>query len=638
MSEKDNTMVLNYETEIAAKEVAMDTGKYKKMADTSSNHSRNQVLSQVETVSFNYEKYVHQSQDFLFKEAVSKYNAFNYEEALSLFRTAFDEGNVFAAAHVGIMYIYGEGCNRDYKEALEWFERGYRHGCPLATAWYSDCYRFGYGVEKNKDYAEKLYQATEVALREMCNVEDTAALYFLGFNLITGAGDAAEGVKLLETAVYRGDVHSTIQLAECYLNGCGVSTNAHQAVCLLTQIPMTNNSKHYYLLGRCYYYGEGIERDYVKAFQQFEKSANLGFGKAKYYLGNCYKDGQGVEKNLQKAIRWYTDAAENNQNAVAALQLAFLYRYGQGVTQDVTKAIKYEIIAAKGDITKAQITVAKEYIYGNNIEKNYASAQMWLEKAAVKGDAEAQLLLGRFYASDFGYKNYQKAFEWIKESAAQGFAEAEHIIGDCCRDGFCVQKDLVFANHWYEMAARKEYPKAMYEFGFSCINGRGMSKDVERGIRYLSAAAEKNIAEACALLAESYKSGIENYNGQNRYTNLSKARVYAQRLVELTDDAKSQYLFASILQELGNGDEAKKWYLCAVDKDYEEAKLALSRMYILEGVNYSDAVSMLKKIAFNKNGEAQYLLAYCLEHGYGCAKDKKQAKALYSAAQANGYL
>lgn len=60
-------------------------------------------------------------------------------------------------------------------------------------------------------------------------------------------------------------------------------------------------------------------------------------------------------------------------------------------------------------------------------------------------------------------------------------------------------------------------------------------------------------------------------------------------------------------------------------------------MYILEGVNYSDAVSMLKTMSSKKNGEAQYFLAYCLENGYGCEKDKKQAKALYSSAQANGY-
>lgn len=95
-----------------------------------------------------------------------------------------------------------------------------------------------------------------------------------------------------------------------------------------------------------------------------------------------------------------------------------------------------------------------------------------------------------------------------------------------------------------------------------------------------------------------------------------------------------------IMQALGNTVEAKTWYQSSVNKGSDLARLALSKIYILEGVNYSDAVSMLNTISSkssNKNGEVQYLLAYCLENGYGCEKDKKRAKALYSSAQANGY-
>lgn len=91
------------------------------------------------------------------------------------------------------------------------------------------------------------------------------------------------------------------------------------------------------------------------------------------------------------------------------------------------------------------------------------------------------------------------------------------------------------------------------------------------------------------------------------------------------------------MQMEGNTVEAKNWYQSAINKGSELAKVALSKIYILEGNNYFEAVSMLNTISDKKNGEAQYLLAYCLENGYGCEKDKKRAKALYSSAQANGY-
>lgn len=589
-------------------------------------------------VYFDYEKYVQQSQDFLFKEAVKQYNAFNFNEALNSFLAAHDDGNIFAAAHLGTMYFWGEGCNKDYGAAVEWFARGYQYGCPLAAAWYSECYRFGYGVEKNEDYAEKLYKATETALREMCNVEDTAALYFLGFNLVMSTDSKPEGIRLLETAEFRGDAGSSIQLAECYLNGWGVSKNAHQAVYLLTQHPAPNSKKYHYLLGRCYYHGEGVGQDYIKAFEHFEKSAHLGYGKAKDHLADCYRTGQGVEKNIQEAVKWYTDAVDNDKMATAAFRLGFMYRFGEGVPKDAKKAIEYYLIAAEGGLTYPQRIVAQEYIYGGTIEKNYAAAQMWLEKAATKGDAEAQLILGRFYASDFGYKDYQKAFKWIKKSAEQGVAEAEHTMGDCYREGFCVNKDVVIANHWYEKAAKQEYPKAMYECGVSYINGRGVFRNIHEGINYLKAAADKDVPEACETLAKLFKSGFEGSDEQISVINLSDAQIYATKLVEIVNNGEAQCLLASILQEMGNATEAKEWYQKAVDNGNKSAKLALSKMYIYEGVNYSKAIEWLETIASSKNGEAQFFLAYCLENGFGCPKDKKRAKALYNLAKANGYF
>ena len=46
---------------------------------------------------------------------------------------------------------------------------------------------------------------------------------------------------------------------------------------------------------------------------------------------------------------------------------------------------------------------------------------------------------------------------------------------------------------------------------------------------------------------------------------------------------------------------------------------------------------MLSKLISEKNGEAQYLYAQCLENGYGCTKDKREAKKYYQLAQSNGY-
>lgn len=599
-----------------------------------------ELESSISPVAFDYNKYILQSQDYLFKKALSQYNSYNYEEAMSLFISAQEDGNVYAAAHIGIMYYYGEGCNKDKQKAFEYFETGYKAGCPLAAAWYAECYRMGHGVTKNKDYATKLFKANEAALKELCSAEDVSALYFLGYNLIMGVGcevDEIEGVNLLKKAVFKGDIRSAVQLAECYINGWGVAEDANKAIDLLTKYPAPKSTKYNFLLGKAYYYGNGVEKDYTKAFSYFEQAAKLGFGKAKDYLGDCYYYGQGIEKDLYEAARWYKDAADNNGTASAAHSLAFMYMNGEGVPENEKKAIDYFMIAAEGGIVQAQRIISQEYISGNILDRDYEAARVWMEKAANTGDVQAQMILGRYYVSDFGYNDDQKAFEWFEKAAEQGGAEAEYTVGGCYIHEIYVKKDPVIANQWFKKAAQKEHPKAMYELGVSYIDGRGISKDTEKGIQFLTAAAEKNSTDACELLAKLYKSGIKNYNGQSSYINLTDALLYAKKLVELTDNAEAQYLLASILQELGNSGEAKTWYQNAVDNGSQSAKLALSKMYILEGVNYSDAVSMLETISSKKNGEAQYLLAYCLENGYGCEKNKKQAKTLYGAAKANGY-
>ena len=103
------------------------------------------------------------------------------------------------------------------------------------------------------------------------------------------------------------------------------------------------------------------------------------------------------------------------------------------------------------------------------------------------------------------------------------------------------------------------------------------------------------------------------------------------------DNCEYQCLLANILNRLGNIKESEEWYKKALANGSESVKLDLSRMYITEGINYSQAVSMLESFSNKENGEAQYLLAYCLENGYGCNRDKKRAKNLYDCSKINGY-
>ena len=567
-------------------------------------------------VAFDCDMYTLQSQDPVFQQGLKKYTASDFEDAYQFFEAAAVSGNIFAHAHLGIMLHYGEGCSQSDELAIKEFREGAKAGCPLAASWLAECYRMGYGVEKNTKHGDELLAKNLDALKEMCEAEDVAALYFLGFNFIMGIGvdeDEVEGVRLLKIATSKGDKSSAVQLAQCYLNGWGIDADAKKAVQLLLHHPLNRSKKYHFLLALCYFEGNGIEKDLKKAFEGFKKAAELGHGKAKDYLGDCYYYGYGVPADYYKAAKWYKDAADNHSNGDAAHSLACMYSNGEGVTKDTQAAIKYFLLAAE------------------------------------KGDAVAQLHLGSYYNSGLGFDDENESFRWFSAAANQGNAEAEYVVGLSYQRGFGTERNQELANKWFQSALKHGCMSAAYELGISYLNGWGTEIDTEEGIRLLKMAADSEIQEnaerkeACRELASRYYDGIRNFHGAETYVNLLEAKKYAAAAAENEKDGEAQFLMADMLMhnpDEGPGDreEAIEWYRKAAGNGHLRAMLELSELYMIRNRNKSDTIDMLTEILERQNNaKAQYLYALCLEKGFGCKKDKKAAKDYFLLAEKNGY-
>ena len=84
--------------------------------------------------------------------------------------------------------------------------------------------------------------------------------------------------------------------------------------------------------------------------------------------------------------------------------------------------------------------------------------------AAEKGDAEAQLNLGRcYYNGDGVTKDLEKAAYWCRKAAEQGHAKAQFNLGWCYEKGEGVPKDLEKAAYWYQKAAEQGRKEAQEE-------------------------------------------------------------------------------------------------------------------------------------------------------------------------------
>ena len=96
-----------------------------------------------------------------------------------------------------------------------------------------------------------------------------------------------------------------------------------------------------------------------------------------------------------------------------------------------------------------------------------------LRDLAEKGQPQAQTDLGLLYAKGFGVeKDYATAMQWFQRAAGQGSPRAQYYIGMMYERGYGVPRSYDTALDWYRRAAAKDFPLA--EIAMARFYGRGL--------------------------------------------------------------------------------------------------------------------------------------------------------------------
>ncbi len=180
-----------------------------------------------------------------------------------------EAGNPKAMYNVGQCYRRGDGVDKDYKQAFDWFEKAAKKGDADAMFNVGVYYLQGNGVEKDDSKAFIWFKksANEGHAKAMCNV----------------------GV--------------------CYLQGDGVAKDDSKAFNWFKKAADKKHADAMYMLGLCYLRSDGGKKqDKKHTFEWFEKAANAGHADAMYNVGVCYRQGYGVEKDYQQAFQYWYDA------------------------------------------------------------------------------------------------------------------------------------------------------------------------------------------------------------------------------------------------------------------------------------------------------------------------------------------
>ncbi|MGN0954237.1 tetratricopeptide repeat protein [Dialister sp.] len=347
----------------------------------------------------------------------------DFEKLVKKLRKMAEEGNTFAMMELGLIYEHGHHKKADLKKALAWYEKAASLGHVDAMVragwiWENDsfaerdehkaftlylksaameygngefqlgcCFRDGIGTERD---IRKAVTCFEKASAHGSREADTAL-----WDIYTAEGlkdeeghtlyDPEKGFSHLRLAAQRGDEEALMGLGSSYFRGTGTEVNLEKAEQCFQKAWAAGNTMAGTMLGILYVYGYGSPDDEVKGTSYLKQAAMEGDSDAFRELAVCLLHGRGVAQDVDQGLQMLENLAEGKD------PMAFTVLGNWYVEQrDPEKALENYKKAADLGEPKAEYALAHFYLAGTVVPRNLRKAQELLQRAAMKGEKQAE--------------------------------------------------------------------------------------------------------------------------------------------------------------------------------------------------------------------------------------------------------
>lgn len=205
-----------------------------------------------------------------------------------------------------------------------------------------------------------------------------------------------EANEYFKRASNLGSAWGSYNLANCYMNGLGVTQNINKAFELYKKAAMKGLTCAEYELGEYYFYGIDGVKIYKKAFEWYDRAALKNYPPAQNMLGLMLRHGWGCKQSDEKAYYYYKKSAkQDHPAAIHNIGHAFFhgiaYKNGKKI-QDYKLAFEnFMKVAEESDETMYYLGTCYQYGLGTN--KDWNKARYWYKKAAEQGNDEAKKAL-----------------------------------------------------------------------------------------------------------------------------------------------------------------------------------------------------------------------------------------------------
>lgn len=353
---------------------------------------------------------------------------------------------------LGERYLNGNVVEKDYKKAVELFEKAANQNSDIGMLKLADCYKKGIGVEQDNARALSLYEKS-------ANKGNTDAMITVSDMYAEGIGVSKDEPKALywkEQLGFMGNIdaqkyvlsHSTIEFTHANTNFVEVLELARKNV----------KSANYSWAKYCY-----------------ERAIILGSKDAAFELGKWLYEGNGIDRDVPKAVELLGSHGEAG-NVEAQKLLASIYRENKGITPDIKQEMYWIQKAAENGDSDSQLRIGTAYLNGTGVPKDKKLSAEWYEKAAMQNNQEATRFTIANYMNGNGVKkDLEKATYFLTHLDNQSQLE----FADNVFNGIGMKKNQKLAASMYEKMALNGNMKATKKLALCYLEGTGVSKDIE---------------------------------------------------------------------------------------------------------------------------------------------------------------
>lgn len=390
----------------------------------------------------------------------------------------------------------------------------------------------------------------------------------------------------------------------------------------------------------------------------YSLAAEMGSGEACDELADQYENGYGCTADPEKA-KFYRDRGAKKNDPVylctqcykmltengSRLELVDMLARVRTLTQDQDILNFVDLLSAAGGLGELKPEVA-EWAWAQ--EKN---DQIWFSFPGQDKKFCLHKILAETYGTDpqaaiarglpvDGEKagliaewmpTWDKRYPWAKYGAEQHDRLAMCWLGDCCRLGYCTEKNPEAAFENYLESANAGLYAAMAELANCYRIGFGTAPNTQKALEWAQKAADAGNARGMVILAWLYRDApsIQDYG---------KTRYWMEKSAERGDPNAQCDL--GVMYTKGHGvpqdyTKAKEFFEKAADKGNETALFSLGCMYDTgTGVtqDYAKAAELYQKAADRGNPFAMGNLGTFYKIGRGVPQNAAKAAELYQQA------